>query len=112
MPIYEYQCRECNRRLEALQRLSEPPLTTCPECGGELKKLFSAPAFQFKGGGWYVTDYARKKDGGEAAGEKTGEGKEAGKEGGTESKDKGDKAAPSEKPAAAGPGKGAGASGD
>lgn len=111
MPIYEYQCRECNRRLEALQRLSEPPLTTCPECGGELKKLLSAPAFQFKGEGWYVTDYARKKEGGEAAGEKTGEGKEARKEGGTEPKDKGDKAT-SEKPAAAGSSKGAGASDD
>lgn len=60
MPIYEYQCQECTHRLEALQQLSEPPLTTCPECQGELRKLFSAPAFQFKGTGWYVTDYARK----------------------------------------------------
>lgn len=60
MPIYEYQCQACDHRLEALQRLSEPPLTTCPECSGELRKLVSAPAFQFKGSGWYVTDYARK----------------------------------------------------
>lgn len=70
MPIYEYQCQACDHRLEALQRISEPPLATCPECGGELRKLVSAPAFQFKGSGWYVTDYARKdgeKKGKEAA---------------------------------------------
>lgn len=64
MPIYEYQCRECDHRLEALQGVSEPPLTTCTECGGELRKLLSAPSFQFKGSGWYVTDYARKGTGG------------------------------------------------
>lgn len=80
MPIYEYQCRQCDRRLEALQRLSEPPLTTCSECGGELRKLFSAPAFQFKGEGWYVTDYARKKDGG-AKGDKADKGDEKPKDG-------------------------------
>lgn len=86
MPIYEYQCRECDHRLEALQGISEPPLTTCTECGGELRKLMSAPAFQFKGSGWYVTDYARKGAGGN--GEKaakggegsSGEGKKAEKE--------------------------------
>lgn len=63
MPIYEYQCQACEERLETIQGISEPPLTTCPECGGELKKLFSAPAFQFKGSGWYVTDYARQGNG-------------------------------------------------
>lgn len=78
MPIYEYQCQRCDRRLETLQRVSEPPLTTCSECGGELKKLVSAPAFQFKGEGWYVTDYARKKDGGTKGdkAEKAGKGDE------------------------------------
>lgn len=101
MPIYEYQCQECSRRLEALQRVSEPPLTTCPECGGELKKLLSAPAFQFKGEGWYVTDYARKgKEGGKEAGEKAGEGKADGKAAG-EPKGKGEKAASSDKGTAA-----------
>ncbi len=60
MPIYEYSCGACNRTTEQLQRLDEPPLASCPHCGGELKKLISAPAFQFKGSGWYVTDYARK----------------------------------------------------
>ena len=61
MPIYEYQCEECEQRTEAIQRLDEPPLELCPHCGGRLRKLMSAPAFQFKGTGWYVTDYADKK---------------------------------------------------
>jgi putative FmdB family regulatory protein len=60
MPLYEYACQSCGRRTEALQRVSDAPLSVCPHCGGELKKLVSAPAFQFKGSGWYVTDYARK----------------------------------------------------
>ncbi len=60
MPLYEYACEACGRRTEALQRHSDPPLSVCPHCGGKLKKLVSAPAFQFKGSGWYVTDYARK----------------------------------------------------
>ena len=65
MPIYEYQCQDCGARSEVLQRMSDDPLTTCEICGGTLKKLISAPAFQFKGTGWYVTDYADKgkKDG-------------------------------------------------
>jgi putative FmdB family regulatory protein len=63
MPIYEYQCESCEQRTEAIQRLAEPPLTICPHCGGPLVKLLSAPAFQFKGTGWYVTDYAGKGDG-------------------------------------------------
>ena len=60
MPLYEYQCRACKTVSEEMQRMSDPPLTTCSRCGGELKKLLSAPAFQFKGTGWYVTDYADK----------------------------------------------------
>jgi putative FmdB family regulatory protein len=76
MPIYEYECRRCQRRLETMRRLSDPPLTECPECGGELRKLVSAPAFQFKGSGWYVTDYAKK--GGDSAAEgEAGKGGEA-----------------------------------
>jgi len=68
MPIYEYACAACGRVTEVIQRLDEAPLTECPECGGAVKKLLSAPAFQFKGEGWYVTDYARKGGGkGEAA---------------------------------------------
>jgi len=63
VPIYEYKCEACGHQLEALQQISEPPLTKCPECGGALKKLLSAPAFQFKGSGWYVTDYGGKSNG-------------------------------------------------
>jgi putative FmdB family regulatory protein len=61
MPIYEYECQKCERRTEAIQRIGEKPLRICPHCGGKLKKLASAPAIQFKGSGWYVTDYARAK---------------------------------------------------
>ena len=63
MPIYEYGCTQCGKRTEVLQRLDAAPLAACPECGGEVRKLVSAPAFQFKGSGWYVTDYAGKKGG-------------------------------------------------
>ena len=64
MPLYEYQCTECEATLEAIQAFSAPPLEECPECGrSSLKKLLSAPAFQFKGSGWYVNDYARKDNG-------------------------------------------------
>src|SRR5262249_29062880 len=61
MPIYEYECQKCKRHTEAIQRVGEKPLKICPHCGGALKKLVSAPAIQFKGSGWYVTDYARAK---------------------------------------------------
>lgn len=60
MPLYEYQCKKCHSLTERIQKFSDPPLTTCPHCGGELEQLISAPAVQFKGSGWYVTDYARK----------------------------------------------------
>lgn len=63
MPIYEYACEACGRVTEVIQRFDDPPLTVCPECGGAVKKMLSAPAFQFKGEGWYVTDYARKGGG-------------------------------------------------
>ncbi len=62
MPIYEYDCQKCGNRSEELQSLHAPVLTVCELCGGPLKKRISAPAFQFKGTGWYVTDYARKGD--------------------------------------------------
>ncbi len=60
MPLYEYQCTKCGHRFERIRKFSDPPLTKCPECGGKLEQLLSAPAVQFKGSGWYVTDYARK----------------------------------------------------
>lgn len=59
MPIYEYQCEKCGHRVEKIQKFSDPPLETCEKCGGPVHKLQSAPAFQFKGTGWYVTDYAK-----------------------------------------------------
>ena len=63
MPLYEYECARCGR-FERIQKFSDPPLLACPTCGGEVQKLLSAPAIQFKGTGWYITDYARKSGGG------------------------------------------------
>ena len=60
MPIYEYECRKCKAHTEAFQKVTDKPLTRCPKCGGRLDKRISAPAIQFKGSGWYVTDYAGK----------------------------------------------------
>ena len=57
MPIYEYQCIQCNERHEIIQRISEAPLAHCPKCGGDMRKLISSPAIQFKGSGFYKTDY-------------------------------------------------------
>ena len=68
MPLYEYQCDACGRRFEKIQKFSDPPVQTCPTCGGAVHKLASAPAFQLKGTGWYVTDYAKKDSGGAAGG--------------------------------------------
>ena len=59
MPLYEYQCPKCGR-FEVIRKFSDEPLTICPTCGSEIQKLASAPAIQFKGTGWYVTDYAKK----------------------------------------------------
>ncbi len=91
MPLYEYQCDQCGHRFEVIQKFSDSPLETCPTCGGSVKKLLSSPAIQFKGSGWYITDYARagkndgksdgksgkstsaKGDGGGAAGDSGGE---------------------------------------
>jgi len=74
MPIYEYQCLQCGRRMETMQKMADPPLTTCEVCGGALKKLVSSPAVQFKGSGWYVTDYARKGGGSSSSGSSKSEG--------------------------------------
>ena len=57
MPIYEYECTECGRMEEAMQKISDPPLQECPSCKGQLKKLISQSTFHLKGSGWYVTDY-------------------------------------------------------
>ena len=60
MPLYEYRCQECGGTLEVIQKFSDSPLTQCTDCGGELQRLLSAPSIQFKGSGWYVSDYGRK----------------------------------------------------
>jgi putative FmdB family regulatory protein len=61
MPLYEYECDACHQRFERIQKFSDPPLDVCPKCGkGPVRKLLSSPAIQFKGSGWYITDYARK----------------------------------------------------
>jgi|RhiMethySRZTD1v2_1073278.scaffolds.fasta_scaffold765812_2 putative FmdB family regulatory protein len=76
MPLYEYQCEHCGERFEKIQKFSDPPVEICPKCGGgPVHKLIAAPAFQFKGTGWYITDYARKDAGG---GKSDGAAKESG----------------------------------
>lgn len=59
MPLYEYRCSGCGKELEVIQKFSDAPLNECTNCGGTLERLLSAPAIQFKGSGWYITDYAR-----------------------------------------------------
>src|SRR5919206_379977 len=64
MPLYEYKCDNCGQRFELIQKFSDPPAETCPKCGsGPVHKQMSSPAIQFKGSGWYITDYARKDSG-------------------------------------------------
>lgn len=60
MPNYEYLCKNCGHRFEQIRKFSDKPLRKCPECGGVIEQVISAPAVQFKGSGWYVTDYAKK----------------------------------------------------
>ena len=91
MPLYEYQCEACGHRFEKIQKFSDPPLESCPVCGGPVHKLFSSPAIQFKGSGWYITDYAKKDsssskfDSGKSESSKSDSGKSDGK---SESSDK------------------------
>lgn len=61
MPLYEYQCDACGHSFEVIQKFSDPLIESCPSCGGRVRKLQSAPAFQFKGTGWYITDYGKKE---------------------------------------------------
>jgi putative FmdB family regulatory protein len=60
VPLHEYQCQKCGFRFEKIQKFSDPAVNKCPECGGKVQQLLFAPAVQFKGTGWYATDYARK----------------------------------------------------
>lgn len=66
MPLYEYQCDSCGHRFEVIQKFSDAPVESCPACPGTVRRLLSSPAIQFKGSGWYITDYARKSDSGGA----------------------------------------------
>ena len=90
MPIYEYQCKKCHHRFERIQKFSDPQVKKCPECSGPVEQVLSAPAVQFKGSGWYVTDYAKKSSStssssnGDSVGKKEGQ-KEEKKEGKPES---------------------------
>lgn len=61
MPIYEYQCEACEYQFDIMQKISDAPLTGCPECGGALRKLVSSTTFILKGGGWYATDYGKNR---------------------------------------------------
>lgn len=81
MPLYEYQCAKCGR-FEVIRKFSDQPLSICPTCGQEVQKLLSAPAIQFKGTGWYITDYARK-------GAAAGAGSSDSSDGGSKSSDSG-----------------------
>jgi putative FmdB family regulatory protein len=69
MPLYEYQCEACGHRFEVIQKFSDAPIETCQRCPGVVRKLLSSPAIQFKGSGWYITDYARagKSDSGSSS---------------------------------------------
>src|SRR5687767_6980473 len=81
MPIYEYVCQNCGHQLEVMQKISDKPLSKCPQCKGKLEKIFSQTSFQLKGSGWYVSDYTSR-----------------GKSEKSEKSEKGEKSEPSEKP--------------
>ena len=99
MPLYEYQCDACGHRFEKIQKYSDPVVDTCPVCGGAVRKLMSSPAIQFKGSGFYITDYGKKDQGAEKS--DTGSGDKAAKSessaGRTEKGDKSDKSDKSDK---------------
>lgn len=85
MPLYEYQCTKCGERTEIIQRVSDPPQPQCPKCAGAMKKLISSPAIQFKGSGFYKTDYASKKDSGGSSSSSESKGESKSDSGGSSS---------------------------
>lgn len=89
MPLYEYECVKCKRHTEKIENLNGPHLKKCPHCGGKMESVITAPAIQFKGSGWYVTDYGRKTSGGDSGKSDKGEK--------SEKSEKSDKAEKSEK---------------
>jgi putative FmdB family regulatory protein len=93
MPLYEYECEACGRRFELIRRFSDPPADTCTVCGaGPVRKLFSSPAIQFKGSGFYITDYPKKGQNAADKGEKAEKGEKGEKGEKADKGDKGDKA--------------------
>jgi putative FmdB family regulatory protein len=105
VPLYEYECTKCHKKTEKIESVSGPHLKKCPHCGGKVEQLIAAPAIQFKGSGWYVTDYAGKKSGTtESTPAKEGAasesaGKEAAKDSGKDSKESAAKESKEKKPA-------------
>ena len=86
MPLYEYQCESCAHRFERIQKFSDPPVDTCPQCGSAVRKLLSSPAIQFKGSGFYINDYAKKGGGSESKSESKSSGSETKSESKAETK--------------------------
>ena len=99
MPLYEYECVTNGHRFEVIQKFSDAPLEVCPKCGGPVKKLLSSPAIQFKGSGWYITDYAKKSGNVESSSSTKGESKSESKSEGGSAATKSDSS--DSKPAAA-----------
>jgi len=98
MPIYEYECAKCGHHLEVMQKMSDKPLTKCPKCkASKLEKIFSQTAFQFKGSGWYVTDYSSKGKSTETKAEKADKPEKAEKADKPEKAEKADKPEKAEK---------------
>jgi putative FmdB family regulatory protein len=97
MPLYEYECDACGHRFERIQKFADAPVERCPKCDGDVRKLLSSPAIQFKGSGWYITDYAKKAGGSDGAKPVDGD-KSDKKDKKTEKSEKSESAA--EKPAA------------
>lgn len=85
MPLYEYECDVCAHRFEVIQKFSDPHVEVCPKCGGHVQKLLSSPAIQFKGSGFYLTDYGRSGSKGDSANAKAGK-NDSGSSGGSESR--------------------------
>ena len=91
MPLYEYQCQKCGHRFERIQRFSDAMVKKCPDCGGKVEQLISAPAVQFKGSGWYVTDYAGKSSGRSVSNSDSDGKAESSKDAGAKDQDSGSK---------------------
>lgn len=100
MPLYEYRCTECGNRYEKIQKINDLQDTACPKCGGKVFRPLTAPAFQFKGSGWFVNDYASKSSGGPSGSSSRESTGESSRDAAKESSDK-PSAAESSKPAAA-----------